>query len=204
MIPANNIARPFLRAALFDGLSPLQITELVRNAERMIFCDGDIITKAGEEGYGAYLIVSGKLAYRGPDGALDDDFLAQGLAEIGVVANGDADAAIPGEATGKDGGKDSAHHMDQDEGHQRDDALRPLAVDEGAIIDEMAMLIDGHRSAATIVAQGQVRAYRLARAALHEQMEADADLADHFVQKIAQRLYAVTGDLREIQTQLRA
>jgi CRP-like cAMP-binding protein len=48
-----------LRVPLFAGLKPLQLTELARQAERVKFQRGDVITKAGEPGDGAYLIVSG-------------------------------------------------------------------------------------------------------------------------------------------------
>jgi len=147
----TSMLTPFLRVSLFHGLKPLQITEISRNAERLIFCDGDIITRRGEEGYAAYLIVSGRLLCRS-----------------------ELEAESPS------------------------DAMRKLDVEEGALIDEMAMLIDGHACAATVVADGQVRAYRLARAALHEQMEADPHLADHFVQKIAARLGRIAEDLRQI------
>jgi len=68
-MPTTGLIGPFLRVALFQGLKPLQITEIARNAERMIFRSGDIITRAGEEGYAAYLIVGGKLMKYSSDSA---------------------------------------------------------------------------------------------------------------------------------------
>jgi CRP-like cAMP-binding protein len=54
----DRLVAPLLRVPLFAGLKPLQLTELARQAERMKFRHGDVITKAGEPGDGAYLIVS--------------------------------------------------------------------------------------------------------------------------------------------------
>ena len=143
----SSLVAPFLRVALFDGLKPLQVTEIARNAERMIFRNGDIITRAGEEGYAAYLIVSGKL-------------LANGL----------------------------------------DSGNKPTALEaqQGTLISEMAMLIDGHICPATITADGPVRAFRISRAALQAQMLDDPELAEHFVGKIASRLKHLADDLRRI------
>ena len=55
----NPIIVPLMRVALFQGLKPMQITEIARNAERIVFKTGDMITEAGAEGHAAYLIVSG-------------------------------------------------------------------------------------------------------------------------------------------------
>ena len=55
----DRLVAPLLRVPLFAGLRPLQITEIARHAERMKFRRGDVITRAGEPGDGAYLIVSG-------------------------------------------------------------------------------------------------------------------------------------------------
>jgi CRP/FNR family cyclic AMP-dependent transcriptional regulator len=55
----DRLVAPLLRVPLFAGLKPLQLTELARQAERVKFQCGDVITKAGEPGDGAYLIVSG-------------------------------------------------------------------------------------------------------------------------------------------------
>ena len=58
-MPIDRIVAPLLRVPLFAGLKPLQLTEIARQAERMRFSEGDVITRAGEPGDGAYLIVSG-------------------------------------------------------------------------------------------------------------------------------------------------
>ena len=55
----DRLVAPLLRVPLFAGLRPLQLTEIARQAERMKFRRGDFITRAGEAGDGAYLIVSG-------------------------------------------------------------------------------------------------------------------------------------------------
>jgi CRP-like cAMP-binding protein len=55
----DRLVAPLLRVPLFAGLKPLQITEIARQAERVKFQRGDAITRAGEPGDGAYLIVRG-------------------------------------------------------------------------------------------------------------------------------------------------
>lgn len=58
-MPMDRLVAPLLRVPLFVGLRPLQITELARQAERVKFRRGDIITEAGKPGEAAFLIVSG-------------------------------------------------------------------------------------------------------------------------------------------------
>jgi CRP-like cAMP-binding protein len=55
----DKIVLPLLGVPLFQGLKPLQITEIARQAERIRFRRGDVITEAGARGDGAYLIVAG-------------------------------------------------------------------------------------------------------------------------------------------------
>src|SRR5256885_16323722 len=55
----DNTVELLLRLPLFGGLSPRQLAEIVRRAERVRFWPGDVLTKAGQPGDGAYLIVSG-------------------------------------------------------------------------------------------------------------------------------------------------
>lgn len=62
----DKMVGPLLRVPILSGLRPLQLTEIARRAERIVFRSGSIITHAGAEGDGAYLIVSG-VAERLPD-----------------------------------------------------------------------------------------------------------------------------------------
>jgi CRP-like cAMP-binding protein len=54
------LVKPLLRLEIFQGLRPLQITEIARRAERMVFSPGQIIVHAGAAGDGAFVIVSGE------------------------------------------------------------------------------------------------------------------------------------------------
>lgn len=45
--------------AMFDGLSPLQITEIARRAARIVYRPGNTITKAGQPSDAAVVLVSG-------------------------------------------------------------------------------------------------------------------------------------------------
>lgn len=62
---------PLLGVELFQGLKPLQISEIARNAERIVFRAGDKITQAGANGDAAFLIVGGAAAWRGTLSAAD-------------------------------------------------------------------------------------------------------------------------------------
>lgn len=53
------LVAPLLRVDLFQGLKPLQLTEIARHAERIMFRAGDKITQAGAAGDAAFLIVGG-------------------------------------------------------------------------------------------------------------------------------------------------
>lgn len=67
----------------------------------------------------------------------------------------------------------------------------------GSLIGEMQMLIETEHSS-TIIAQTQMRALRILRAEVHEQMLQDSTLADHFVKKISSRLSNLTDELRHV------
>ncbi len=45
---------------IFQGLKPLQITEIARNADRIVFRDGQTIITAGTPGDGAFVIMGGE------------------------------------------------------------------------------------------------------------------------------------------------
>ena len=75
---------------------------------------------------------------------------------------------------------------------------RPETVPTGALLGEMAMLIETDYSS-TVVARTAVRALRLTRAGLHAQMADDADLAEHFVLAIAGRLRHLASELHGVE-----
>lgn len=55
----NTLARAFLRVAIFQGLRPLQLTEIARRADRITFQPGDTIIERDQPGETAYLLVTG-------------------------------------------------------------------------------------------------------------------------------------------------
>ena len=141
----NALVAPLMRVGLFHGLTPLQVTEIARHAERIVFKAGDVITEAGTDGDAAYLIVAGP-----------------------AVRAGDAETDY-----------------------------QDLAIEAGSLVGEMAMLIE-HEYGSRVVARGQVRALRITRAALHDQMLADPALAHHLMMRIVARLTVVADELRRI------
>ncbi len=53
------LVKPFLHLPLFQGLKPLQLTEIVRRADRIIYRPGDIIIEEDQLGEAAIVLVSG-------------------------------------------------------------------------------------------------------------------------------------------------
>jgi CRP-like cAMP-binding protein len=149
----DNLVAPLLRLPIFAGLKPLQLSEIVRNAERLRFWPGDQLTEAGEPADGAYLIVSGP---------------AERVAGPGLPI-----AVAPGS-----------------------EALAP-----GSLIGELAMLVEIDYGS-TVVARDRVFCLKLTRPAMHDQMLEDASLAEHFRQKLTERLLQTAADLRRIDQSL--
>jgi CRP-like cAMP-binding protein len=89
------------------------------------------------------------------------------------------------------------------EGERRDGTGAVSPVVTGSMIGEMAMLIDTEHGC-TIVAKTAIRAIKITRAALYQQMERDPELAAHFVAKIAGRLHDFQDELRRIEAELDA
>lgn len=51
--------KPLLKLEIFQGLKPLQITEIARRAYRVVYKPGDLILQENEDGDSAIVIVSG-------------------------------------------------------------------------------------------------------------------------------------------------
>ena len=54
------LVRPLLGVPLFQGLKPLQLTEIARRADRIVYKPGDVIVAAHGEPDAAVLVVSGE------------------------------------------------------------------------------------------------------------------------------------------------
>lgn len=75
----NTLARQLMLQEIFQGLSPLQLTEIVRHAERVVYRPGQYIIAAGTPGDAAVVIVAGD-AVRLLDGNVGDGaFHAQSI-----------------------------------------------------------------------------------------------------------------------------
>lgn len=66
----------------------------------------------------------------------------------------------------------------------------------GALIDDMAMLIDVTANA-TVVSRETVRALKFPRASIHDQMICDPSLSEHFIEKVRMQLAACSEQLRQ-------
>lgn len=71
----------------------------------------------------------------------------------------------------------------------------------GTLIGETAMLTEAVHHA-TVVACGDVRAYKLPRATMHGLMAEDPDLAEHFVGLITRRLIGIADALKQLDSTL--
>jgi CRP-like cAMP-binding protein len=56
----DQVLASLLRVPVFRGLTPLQVTEIGRRAQRCAFGRGETIIEAGEPGDAAYLVLSGE------------------------------------------------------------------------------------------------------------------------------------------------
>ena len=65
----DTIAGKLRNLEVFRGLKPLQITEIVRHAERIVFRDGQTIVEAGRPGDAAFVLVSGNAEVVGAEPA---------------------------------------------------------------------------------------------------------------------------------------
>jgi CRP-like cAMP-binding protein len=142
----DNLVALLVRLPLFVGLKPLQLTEIMSRAKKLSFWPGDVLTKAGQPGDGAYLIVSGP-AHR-------------------VARPGLADT--------------------------------PEVVLPGSLIGEMAMLVE-HDYGSSIVARDRVFCLKILRAEMHAQMREDVTLAEHFHDRMTERLLQTAEELRRIE-----
>lgn len=139
------VVQSLRRVELFAGLKPLQLAELARRSDRIVYQAGQSIITEGVAADAAVLIVKGEA----------------------VRTSGPA-------------------------------LLKPAdLVPEGALLAEMGMLIEtAHTS--TVVAKSVVRAIRLTRAAVLDQIKTDTTIADHLSRNLARRLNAMAGTLRSI------
>lgn len=60
----DQVLASLLRVPVFSGLTPLQITEIGRRAQRCAFGRGETIIEAGEPGDAAYLVLTGEAALK--------------------------------------------------------------------------------------------------------------------------------------------
>lgn len=141
--------KPLLALPLFRGLKPLQITEIVRRADRVIFKPGEFIVREDQVGDAAFIVVSGPCV------------------RISSQEPGNAGEAVP----------------------------------EGAMIAELAMLVETVHSS-TVIARGSVKALRIAREDIHELMAEEPALAEHFSAQILMRLKKLAEELRAIDNAL--
>lgn len=139
------VVQSLRRVELFAGLKPLQLAELARRSDRIVYQAGQSIITEGAPADAAVLIVRGE-AVRTSGPALSRSI---------------------------------------------------ERVPEGALLAEIAMLIETTHTS-TVVAKSVVRAIRLTRAALLDQIKAEPAIADRLSGNLARRLENMAGTLRKI------
>ncbi|MCL4766160.1 MAG: cyclic nucleotide-binding domain-containing protein [Hyphomicrobiaceae bacterium] len=146
-----SLVEPLRQVALFQGLEPIQLSEIAKRAERVVFRPGEAIISEGRAGGAAYLIVSGKAVRTAGPGA--------------------------------------------------EPTSEPLST--GTVVGEMAMLVET-RYSSTVVCEEPIKALKITRDSLHEQMRSDLALTDHLLDKLSSRLRLLADDLRKIDETLAA
>lgn len=141
----STLAAPLLTQDIFQGLTPLQITEIARRAERVIYRPGQTLIEEGEIGDAAILIVTGEAV------------------------------------------RTAGPYLESHE-----------SIEPGSLIGEMSMLIDREHTS-TIVARSDVKALRITRQVLLDQMYEDPALAEHMAGKISRRLDGLIQQLKSIE-----
>ncbi len=79
--------------------------------------------------------------------------------------------------------------------------LDPIDVAPGSILGETAMLTE-HTYRATVVATTQVRALKITRAAVAEEMLIDRSLAEHFTARLSSRIWKISLEMRRLDQML--
>lgn len=93
----NPIARVLHDVDLFRNLKPLQLTELARRADRMVFQSGDVLMARDEECEGALVIVDGDaVCLRGANDEPIEEPVGSGyiLAEMAMLVEFEATATV--------------------------------------------------------------------------------------------------------------
>jgi CRP-like cAMP-binding protein len=94
------LARQLMSQEIFRGLSPLQLTEIVRQSERVIYRPGQYITEAGDQADAAVAIIAGD-AVRFPEqvsgqGAMQAQAIPAGslLSELAMLVDHEHGATV--------------------------------------------------------------------------------------------------------------
>lgn len=84
----NALSKPLTRLALFSGLKPLQITEIVRCAARVVYKPGDTILEEDAAGNAAIVIIEGEaVRHSGPPAGAPSEIVGPGsmLGEMAML-----------------------------------------------------------------------------------------------------------------------
>ena len=81
------LVKPLLRLPLFQGLKPLQLTEIVRRSGRIVYKTGDVLIEEDKAGDEAIIIISGEAARLTGEDGTDAEAIAEGsmIAELAML-----------------------------------------------------------------------------------------------------------------------
>jgi CRP-like cAMP-binding protein len=88
---------PLLKVPLFQGLKPLQITEIARRADRIVYNPGDVIISESQVSDGAVLLISGEAQRTsGPGLGSEPEMVPAGslLAEMTMIIETDCTSTV--------------------------------------------------------------------------------------------------------------
>jgi CRP/FNR family cyclic AMP-dependent transcriptional regulator len=91
----DKVIAPLMRVAAFNGLTPRQFSEIARQAEKLKFVRGEVITTAGTPGDGAFVIASGP-AERLEGSGHPSEFVAPGslIGEMAMLIEHDYQSTV--------------------------------------------------------------------------------------------------------------
>lgn len=91
------LVQPLLKVPLFQGLKPLQITEIARRADRIVYKPGDVIVTAHAGSDAAVLLISGEaVRTEGPGLAGDSETVPSGalISEMTMLIETESSSTI--------------------------------------------------------------------------------------------------------------
>ncbi len=136
------LVRPLLGLQIFQGLKPLQITEIVRRADRIVYKPGDVIIREDSQGDAAVIIIAGEaVRVSGPELAELEEPVPAGalLAEMAMLIETEHSSTVIARSTvrGLRISRAEIHAQMAEDNALADHFMRRITGRLSAILDEL-------------------------------------------------------------------